>query len=137
MKFIPRVQDDEVNDAGVYLVRRVDAALSMAAAHVGGLVTPVSSAPTASPGISVFAPWELPNVTRVDRSRSILNKSGSINDNTIQDHVENEFIDDEYESDGPPGIVDSSSEEELWKLGSENEDDIVDPIYFIGWRNDG
>ena len=40
----------------------------------------------------------------------------------------NEATDDEYESDGPPGIVDSSSEEELGILGSDSEDDVADPF---------
>ena len=51
--------------------------------------------------------------------------------------MEKECIEDEYESDGPPGIFDSSSEEELERLGSDSEDDIVDPINFISWRNGG
>ena len=33
--------------------------------------------------------------------------------------------------------MDSSSEEELERHGSESADDIVDPIDVIGWRNDG
>ena len=95
------------------------------------LVTPASSDPMALPGISVLVPSELPNITRVDRSRRIcLNRNGNINDDTISDHVENDVIDNDSDSDGPPGIIDSSSEEELGRLGSDNEDDIIDPSTF-------
>ena len=59
---------------------------------VGCLVTPASSDPTASLGFSVFAPSELPNVTRVDRSRRFWSRHGNINDDTIPDHLENKVI---------------------------------------------
>ena len=54
-------------------------------------VTPASSGPTASPGISVLVPSELPNITRVDRSRRMLSRHGNINDDMIPDHVEIDF----------------------------------------------
>ena len=110
----------------------------MAAANAGCLVTPASSDPMASLGICVFVPSELPSITRVDRSRILLkSRNGNIDDDTISDHVENDVIDNDSDSDGHPGIIGSSSEEELERLGSDSEDDIIDPIDFVGWRRDG
>ena len=69
----------------------------------------------------------------------MLSRNGSMNDDTIPEHAEDENFDDEpnfeFESDGPPGCVDSSSGEELHTFESERS--LTPSIYRLEERRLG